>query len=154
MWQAVEGRQPDISSLVSFFFPGLSGPGRTVALALALALAAAYGWWAVGRTRGDKRGLSLLLLWLAARPFVQSYDLVLLTPVVLTLLRPDGSGWRDHLLEATVWAFALFPFLYFLGARIGFFNGFTAIPVAMLVVAWHRGALNADRPAAVQGAAA
>ena len=154
MWQAVQGPQPDISSLESFFFPGLSGPGRTVALALALALAAAYGWWAVRRAHGDNRGLSLLLLWLAALPFVQSYDLVLLTPVVLTLLRPDGSGWRDHLLEATVWAFALFPFLYFLGARIGFFNGFTAIPVAMLVVAWHRSALKAGRPAAVQGAAA
>ena len=154
MWQAVQGPQPDISSLESFFYPGLSGPPRTVALALALALAVAYGWWALRRARGYDRGLTVLLLWLAALPFVQSYDLVLLTPVVLVLLGPDLSGWRDRLVELTLWAFMIVPFFYFLGARIGFFNGFTAIPMALLLYAWHRRALDAGAPAGVDAAAA
>lgn len=154
MWQAVQGPQPDISSLESFFFPGLSGTAKMLALTIALLLALAYGWWALRRARGDRRGLTLLLLWLAALPFVQSYDLVLAAPVVLALLEADGSGWRDHLLELTIWAFAVVPFLYFLGARIGYFNGFTAIPTAMLVVAWHRRVLASSEPAGLERAAA
>lgn len=138
MWQAVQGPQPDISSLESFFYPGLAGPVRTVALTLALVAATAYGFLAMRRSTGVRRGLTLLFLWLAALPFVQSYDLVLLAPVVLVLLEADLHGFRDPLLETAIWAFAVFPFFYFLGARIGFFNGFTAIPVALLLYAWHR----------------
>ena len=38
----------------------------------------------------------------------------------------------------TIWAFLVFPFCYFLGFRFGYFNGFTAIPVALLLLVWHR----------------
>jgi hypothetical protein len=84
------------------------------------------------------RGLTLLIIWLFALPFVQSYDLILLLPVVALLLGPRLEGWADPLVELTVWGFAVIPLLYFLGARLGYFNGFTAIPFLVLVIAWHR----------------
>jgi hypothetical protein len=37
------------------------------------------------------------------------------------------------------------PLLYFLGARLGYFNGFTVIPFSLLVIAWHQRMLR--RPA-------
>lgn len=139
MWQAVQGLQPDIASVESFFYPGLTGWVKTAALVLTLLAAVAYGSWAIRRAPDARtRGLTLLIVWLFALPFVQSYDLILLLPVVALLLGPRLDGWNDVLVELTVWGFAVIPLLYFLGARLGYFNGFSVIPFSLLVIAWHR----------------
>jgi hypothetical protein len=139
MWQAVQGLQPDIASVESFFYPGLTGWVKTAALLVALLAAIGYGGWAIRRAPdAHTRGLTLLIIWLFALPFVQSYDLILLLPAIALLLGPRLEGWDDVLVELTVWGFAVVPLLYFLGARLGYFNGFTAIPFSLLVIAWHR----------------
>lgn len=146
MWQAVQGLQPDIASVESFFYPGLHGWIKTAALLVTLLVAVAYGVWAIRRTSdAHTRGLTLLIIWLFALPFVQSYDLVLLLPALAVLLGPRLDGWEDPLVELTVWGFTVIPLLYFLGARVGYFNGFTVIPFSLLVIAWHRRMLR--RPA-------
>jgi hypothetical protein len=146
MWQAVQGLQPDIASVESFYYPGLSGWVKTGALLVTLLAAVAYGGWAIRRAPdAHTRGLTLLIIWLFALPFVQSYDLVLLLPVIALLLGPRLEGWEDPLVELTVWGFAVIPLLYFLGARLGYFNGFTVIPFSLLVIAWHQRVLR--RPA-------
>ena len=138
MWQAVQGLQPDIASIESFFYPGLGGWIKTAALVLTLLAAILYGGWAIRRAPdAHTRGLTLLIIWLFALPFVQSYDLILLLPAVGLLLGPRLDGWADVLVELTVWGFVI-PLLYFLGARLGYFNGFTVIPFSLLVIAWHR----------------
>ncbi|HXN03217.1 MAG TPA: glycosyltransferase family 87 protein [Candidatus Acidoferrum sp.] len=139
MWQAVQGLQPDIASVESFYYPGLHGWVKTAALLVTLLAAVAYGVWAMRRAPDSHaRGLTLLIIWLFALPFVQSYDLVLLLPVMALLLGPRLDGWADPLVELTVWGFAVIPLLYFLGARVGYFNGFTVIPFSLLVIAWHQ----------------
>ena len=146
MWQAVQGLQPDIASVESFFYPGLSGWLKTAALLVTLLVAVAYSIWAIRRAPDTHiRGATVLILWLFALPFVQSYDLVLLLPALAMLLGPRLAGWDDPLVELTVWGFAVIPLLYFLGARLGYFNGFTVIPFSLLVIAWHRRMLQ--RPA-------
>ena len=146
MWQAVQGLQPDIASVESFFYPGLTGWVKTAALLITLLAAVAYGVWAIRRASdAHTRGLTLLIIWLFALPFVQSYDLVLLLPAIALLLGPRLEGWEDPVVELTVWGFAVIPLLYFLGARLGYFNGFTVIPFSLLVIAWHRRMLR--RPA-------
>jgi len=139
MWQAVQGLQPDIAAVESFFYPGLHGWPKMAALLLTMGAAAGYAGWALRRAPDPlTRGLTLLLVWLAALPFVQSYDMILLLPVVAVLLGPRLEGWADPLVEITIWAFLILPLCYFLGLRFGYFNGFTAIPVALLLLAWHR----------------
>ena len=139
MWQAVQGLQPDMASVESFFYPGLGGWIKTAALLLTLLAAVAYGTWAIRRAPdAHSRGLTVLILWLFALPFVQSYDLILVLPAVALLLGPRLDGWDDLTVELTIWGFAVIPLVYFLGARLGYFNGFTVIPFSMLVVAWHR----------------
>jgi len=146
-WRAVQGAQPDIASMHSFYYPALTGPVKTIALALVLLMGAAYAGWALPRVRGPlARGLTLLLLWFALLPYVHSYDAVLLLPVVAFLLEPDLSGWADPFTEVALWALAIVPFGYFVGWHVGFFNGFTAVPVALLLLAWHRRVVMA-RPA-------
>jgi hypothetical protein len=146
MWQAVQGLQPDIASVESFFYPGLTGWVKTAALVVTLLAAVTYGAWALRRAPdAHTRGLTLLIIWLFALPFVQSYDLVLLLPAIAVLLGPRLEGWDDPLVELTVWGFAVIPLLYFLGARLGYFNGFTVIPFSLLVIVWHRRMLQ--RPA-------
>jgi hypothetical protein len=71
-------------------------------------------------------------------PYVHSFDAILLLPMVAFLLAADLRGWGDASTEIAVWAFATVPFAYFVGWHIGFFNGFTAIPIALLLLAWHR----------------
>jgi hypothetical protein len=154
MWQAVQGLQPDIASVESFYYPGLTGWVKTMALVLTLLVAIAYGAWAMRRAPdAHTHGLTLLIIWLFALPFVQSYDLILLLPVVALLLGPRLDGWEDPLVELTVWGFAVIPLLYFLGARLGYFNGFTVIPFSLLVIAWHRRRLRQPAvPAQVRAA--
>jgi alpha-1,2-mannosyltransferase len=138
-WRAVQGPQPDIASIHSFYYPALTGSPKTVALALVLVAGGAYGVWALRRVRDPlARGLTLLLLWFAILPYVHSFDAILLLPVVVVLLQPDLAGWADPFTEVALWAFAIVPFAYFVGWHIGFFNGFTAVPVALLLLAWHR----------------
>lgn len=138
-WRAVQGTQPDVASIHSFYYPALTGPLKTVALLIVLTLGAAYTWWAVRRARDARaRGLTVLLLWFALLPYVHSFDAILLLPLVAFLLRPDLGGWADPLTEVVLWAFAILPFGYFIGLRFGFFNGFTAVPVLLLLLAWHR----------------
>jgi hypothetical protein len=149
MWQAVQGLQPDIASVESFYYPGLTGWVKTAALLVTLLATVVYGFWAIRRAPDARtRGLTLLILWLFALPFVQSYDLVLLLPAVAVLLGPRLEGWDDPLVELTVWGFAVIPLLYFLGARLGYFNGFTVIPFSLLVIAWHRRVLQQPAVAA------
>jgi hypothetical protein len=138
-WRAVQGAQPDVASLHSFYYPGLGGVVKTLALATVMLAGAAYAIWALRRVRDPlPRALTALLLWFAFLPYVHSFDAILLLPVVAFLLGPGLEGWTDPLTEVTLWAFTIVPFAYFLGLRIGFFNGFTAIPLLLLVLAWHR----------------
>jgi hypothetical protein len=96
----------------------------------------------------------VLLLWFAFLPYVHSFDAILLLPVVAFLLEPDLRGWSDPFTEAALWAFAIIPFGYFVGWHVGFFNGFTAVPVALLLVAWHRRVVMAGPAAREQTLAA
>ena len=138
-WRAVQGTQPDVASIHSFYYPALTGPLKTVALILVLIAGAAYTAWAVRRRRDARvRGLTVLLLWFALLPYVHSFDAILLLPLVAVLLGADLRGWADPMTEAVLWTFAILPFGYFIGLRIGFFNGFTAVPVLLLLLAWHR----------------
>ena len=138
-WRSVQGPQPDIASIHSFYYPALSGPAKSIALGLVLLVGAGYSVWALRRVRGSlARGLTLLLLWFALLPYVHSFDVILLLPVLAFLLEPDLRGWADPFTEVALWSFAIVPFGYFIGWHLGFFNGFTAIPVALLLVAWHR----------------
>ena len=147
-WRAAQGPQPDIASIHSFYYPALTGTVKTLALALVLLAGCAYGLWALHRLRAPlTRGLTLLLLWFAFLPYDHSYDAILLLPVLAVLLEADLRGWADPLAETALWAFAIVPFAYFVGLHLGFFNGFTAIPVALLLLAWHR-RIVMGRPAA------
>jgi glycosyl transferase family 87 len=138
-WRAVQGAQPDVASLHSFYYPALGGLAKTLALGAAMLAGAAYGIWALRRVRDPlPRALTALLLWFAFLPYVHSFDAILLLPVVAFLLGAELEGWSNPLTEVALWAFAIVPFAYFLGLRIGFFNGFTAIPLLLLVLAWHR----------------
>jgi hypothetical protein len=92
--------------------------------------------------------LTFLLLWFVLLPYVHSFDAILLLPVLAVLLQPEQRGWGDAATEAAVWAFAIVPFAYFVGWHLGYFNGFTAIPVALLLLAWHR-RLVAPGPAVI-----
>jgi hypothetical protein len=144
MWQAVQGLQPDMASVESFFYPGLHGWAKTVVLMITLLAAAAYAAWAMTRVKDWRaRSLTLLLVWLGALPFVQSYDLILVLPLLALLLGPELRGWANPLVEVTLWAFLTVPLFYFLGFRIGYFNGFSAIAIALLLLAWHRSAIVA-----------
>lgn len=138
-WRSNQGTQADIASWHSFYYPLLAGWPRTVVFGLALAAVAAYGVWSWPRLGGGwARGLTTLLLWVGGLPFVHSFDLVILLPVVAVLVGPSLRGLADPWVETTVWAFALLPLLYFVGLHIGTFNGFSAIPVALTALAWHR----------------
>ena len=153
-WRTVQGPQPDIASIHSFYYPALSGPGKTIALLVVLLAGCAYGLWAWHRARAPlARGLTLLLLWFVLLPYVHSFDALLLLPVLAVLLAPDLGGWADPVAEVALWAFAIVPFAYFVGLHVGFFNGFTAIPVAFLLLAWHR-RIVVPRPAVVPQARA
>jgi hypothetical protein len=153
-WRAAQGTQPDIASIHSFYYPALTGPLKTIALSLVIAAGCAYSLWALRRIRAPlARGLTLLLLWFVLLPYVHSFDAILLLPLLAVLLEPDLAGWGDVATEVTVWAFAIVPFGYFLGWHLGFFNGFTAIPIALLLLAWHRRVVSRT-PAAVQKAQA
>jgi hypothetical protein len=147
-WRAVQGPQPDIASIHSFYYPALTGPVKTVALVAVLLAGCGYALWAWRRARTPlSRGLTLLLLWFVLLPYVHSFDALLLLPVLAILLGPDLRGWADPVAEVALWAFSTIPFAYFVGVHVGFFNGFTAIPVALLLLAWHRRVLL-PRPAA------
>ena len=138
-WRAAQGSQPDIASIHSFYYPALSGPFKTIALLLVVLAGCAYAAWALGRVRSPlARGLTVLLLWFALLPYVHSFDAILLLPLLAVLVAADQRGWGNATTEATVWAFAIIPFAYFVGWHVFFFNGFTAIPVALLLLAWHR----------------
>jgi hypothetical protein len=138
-WRAVQGPQPDIASIHSFYYPALSGPLKTIALLVVVLGGGAYTIWALRRVPTPlTRGLTLLLLWFVLLPYVHSFDAILMLPVVAVLLAPDLHRWADAGTEIAVWAFAIVPFAYFIGWHLGFFNGFTAIPIALLLLAWHR----------------
>jgi len=138
-WRTLQGPQPDVASLHSFYYPALSGWLKTIALAIVLLGGLVYMIWALRRTRTRYRqALTLLLLWFALLPYVHSFDAILLLPVVAYLIEPDLSGWTHPAAEIALWAFAIVPFGYFIGLHLGYFNGFTAVPIALLVVAWHR----------------
>jgi len=138
-WRAAQGSQPDIASIHSFYYPALSGPLKTIALLFVVLVGCAYAAWALRRLRVPlARGLTFLLLWLALLPYVHSFDAILLLPVLAVLVAADQRGWGDATTEVTIWAFAIIPFAYFVGWHVFFFNGFTAIPMALLLLAWHR----------------
>ena len=153
-WRAVRGPQPDIASIHSFYYPALSGRVKTIALLVVLLAGCAYGLWAWHRVRAPlARGLTLLLLWFVLLPYVHSFDALLVLPALAVLLARDLGGWADPVTEVALWAFAIVPFAYFVGLHVGFFNGFAAIPVALLLLAWHRRVVN-PRPAVVPEARA
>ena len=148
-WRAAQGIQPDVASIHSFYYPALTGPLKTAALLVVMAAGAAYTIRAIRRApEARARGLTLLLLWFALLPYVHSFDAILLLPLVAFLLQPDLRGWADPATELVLWAFAILPFGYFIGLRFGFFNGFTAVPVLLLLIAWHRRVIR-DQPRAV-----
>jgi len=138
-WRAAQGAQPDIASIHSFYYPALGGPFKTAALIFVVLVGCAYAAWALRRAQAPlARGLTVLLLWFVLLPYVHSFDAILLLPVLAVLLAADQRGWGDATTEIAVWAFAIVPFAYFVGWHLGFFNGFTAIPIALLLLAWHR----------------
>jgi len=138
-WRAAQGSQPDIASIHSFYYPALSGPVKTIALLFVVVAGCAYAAWALRRVRSPLgRGLTVLLLWFALLPYVHSFDAIVLLPLLAVLVAADQRGWGDATTEATVWAFAIIPFAYFVGWHVLFFNGFTAIAMALLLLAWHR----------------
>src|SRR2546428_356544 len=138
-WRAAQGPQPDIASIHSFYYPALSGPFKTGALIFVVLAGCAYAAWALRRVHAPlARGLTLLLLWFVLLPYVHSFDAILLLPPLAVLLAADQRGWGDATTEAALWAFAIVPFAYFVGWHVFFFNGFTAIPIALLLLAWHR----------------
>jgi hypothetical protein len=142
-WRAVQGLQPDIASVHALYYPASSGPLKVAALTVVMLAGLTYAIWSLRRTADPvRRGLTILLLWIAWLPFVHSYDTLLLLPVLGWLLVPAGEGWRRIGVECAAWAFAILPFAYFLGLRAGYFNGFSAIAVVILLVAWHRAALT------------
>ena len=154
-WRAAQGIQPDVASIHSFYYPALNGPLKTAALIIVMLAGAVYTTWAIRRSPDARgRGLTLLLLWFALLPYVHSFDAILLLPLVLVLLEFDLRGWADPLTEVVVWAFAILPFGYFIGLRFGFFNGFTAVPVLLLLFAWHRRVLRGQPRAVTESAAA
>jgi hypothetical protein len=147
-WRAVQGVQPDIASIHALYYPALSGTLKVAALAVVMLAGLAYCLWSLAHSTDPlRRGMTALLLWIAWLPFVHSYDTLLLLPVMGWLLLPAGDGWRRLSVESAAWAFAIIPFVYFLGLRAGYFNGFTAIAVAALLIAWHRAALGQAAPA-------
>lgn len=153
LWRAVQGPQPDIASLHSFYYPLLGGWVKMVGLALACAALLAYGAWAMRRSPSRPiAGVTLLLLWLCAIPYAHSFDAILLLPVVATLVGRTQRGLEDPLVEIILFAFAVLPLLYFMGAHLGPFNGFAAIPVAITAWAWQRRIL-APSPALLEVAA-
>jgi hypothetical protein len=148
VWRSVQGPQPDIASLHSFYYPLLSGWAKTAALAVACLVLLAYGVWAVRRSPSRPvAALTILLLWLCALPYTHSFDAILLLPVVATLVGRTQRGLADPLVETTLFAFAVLPLLYFTGAHLGPFNGFAAIPVALAAWAWHRRIVVPSPPA-------
>jgi len=148
VWRSVQGPQPDIASLHSFYYPLLSGWVKTAALAVACLLLLGYGVWAVRRSPSRPvTGLTVLLLWLCALPYTHSFDAILLLPVVATLVGRTQRGLSDPLVETTLFAFAVLPLLYFTGAHLGPFNGFAAIPVALTAWTWHRRMVAPSPPA-------
>src|SRR5256714_11975326 len=153
-WRAVQGPQPDIASIHSFYYPALTGSVKTIALLVVGVAACGYALWAWHRLRAPHaRGLTLLLLWFAFLPYVHSFDAIVLLPVLAVLLEKDLRGWADPVAEVALWAFAIVPFAYFVGWHVGFFTGFTAIPDVVLLLAWHRRVV-VTRPAAVPQARA
>jgi len=138
-WRAAQGSQPDIASIHSFYYPALSGPFKTAALIFVLLAGCGYAAWALRRIRAPlAAGLTVLLLWFVLLPYVHSFDAIVLLPLLAVLLGPDQRGWGNVTTEAALWAFAIVPFAYFVGWHVFFFNGFTAIPIALLLLAWHR----------------
>ena len=141
-------QQADLASINAFAYPALHGAARQATVGLAILAAAGYVIWTFRhRSSPLHRAMTLLLLTLLAAPYAHSYDTLLLVPVILALLRPVQAGWADPAVEIACWAFAIFPLFYFAGFHLGYFNGFTAIPVTLLGLAWHR-----HRVAATAGA--
>lgn len=132
-------QQADLASINAFSYPALHGVVRQGAVGLALLAAIGYVLWTFRhRAARLSRAMTVLLLTLLAAPYAHSYDTLLLVPVILALLGSHYEGWVDPVVESALWAFAIFPLLYFSGFHLGYFNGFTAIPVVLLGVAWHR----------------
>jgi hypothetical protein len=153
LWRSVQGPQPDVASLHSFYYPLLGGWMKTAALVLVCLALGAYGLWAVRRLPARPMvGMTLLVIWLCAVPFVHSFDAILLVPVVAILVEPTLRGLDDPWVELAIWAFALCPLLYFTGLHLGPLNGFGAIPVALTAWAWHR-RIVAPAPPAMEAAA-
>src|SRR5260370_8964713 len=106
-WRSVQGPQPDIASIHSFYYPALTGPLKTIALLLVVLAGGAYAAWAMRRVRAPlARGLTLLLLWFALLPYVHSFDAILLLPVVAFLLTRDLRGWGDATPKVPLSAFS------------------------------------------------
>jgi len=153
LWQSVQGTQPDIASLHSFYYPLLSGWPKMAALVLASAAMGAYAVVALRRSKTPAlRAVTFLVIWLCALPYVHSFDTILLLPAFAMLVGPTLRGFEDRWVELAVWGFAVMPLLFFTGAHIGPFNGFSAIPVAATAWAWHR-RMVAPTPATLRVAA-
>jgi hypothetical protein len=146
-------QQADMASVNAFYFPVVHGAARQAALGLVLLAAAGYLAWAFTRCRVPRgRALTVLLLAVLAAPYAHSYDSLLLLPVMVVLLGPTLRGFGDAAVELALWAFVTLPLLYFASFHLGALNGFTAVPVALLGLAWHRHVI-APAPAPLEAAA-
>lgn len=132
-------QQADLASINALCYPAVHNGLRQAVVAAVLLFAGGYAIWVFRRRPpAPVLALTLLLLTIAAAPYAHSYDALLLLPVVLVLLGPRLEGWAHPSAEIALWAFAIFPLLYFAGFHLGYFNGFTAIPVVLLAFAWHQ----------------
>lgn len=131
-------QQADLASVNALYYPALHGGLRQAMLAIVLLGAGLYAAWSLRQAQPQlARAITVLLLSLLAAPYAHSYDTLLLLPVVLVLLGTRQQGWSHPAVEAALWAFAILPVFYFAGFHLGYFNGFCAIPVALLGLAWH-----------------
>src|SRR5260370_2257358 len=134
-WRAVQGPQPDIASIHSFYYPALTGPVKTIALLAVLLAGCAYAVWAMRRVQAPlARGLTLLLLWFVLLPYVHSFDAILLLPVLAVLLGPELRGWGYPPPEVPFWAFPITPLPSFAGCHSASFNPFTPLPSPLLLL--------------------
>jgi hypothetical protein len=147
-------QETDLASVDAFFAPALSGWPRQISVLLILGTAAALAIRLIRRLHSpEPRALTVLIMFMAAAPYAHSYDTLLLVPVLLALIGPSLEGWKDLLTEVGMWTFMIMPLGYFLGFHLGYFNGFAAIPVVLLTVAWVRRHWLPEKAVQVQVAA-
>ena len=154
-WTTVRVHPWDVASLQAFTYTALPPSLAPLGIGLLALALTTYTWRLWYRCRDAReRGLTLLILWFCLLPYVHSYDAVLLLPVMLLLLGPWDRAAVDPWAEAALWAGLTLPLFFFAGFHLGAFNGFTAVPVTLLLLAWWRRLSNRSQANRIEARAA